>query len=145
MAGILPPLGREHPVDPARTPPLGWRRTKGCCRDAAGASPCQPHTPHNSRLAVAASAKVDLVSINKGIIAREKKTWLQDGPCPITAVVGLQQPLPCNYPAARQHSTALPVLFLATEPRARSGGSLQRNSLAGRGDAGVEVGDGRTA
>lgn len=64
--------------------------------------PCSP-APRNFQAHSAASAKVDLVSINKGIIARE--TWLRDGPCPITAVAGLRQLLPCNYPTAAQPST----------------------------------------
>lgn len=75
--------------------------------------------PHNFQACNAFSEKVDLVSINKGIMAWE--TWLQDGPDPIAVVSGLQQPLPCNYPTARWCCTALCVLFLVTEPRARSG------------------------
>jgi len=121
MAGILPPLGWEHP---ARIRPLGGEA------EAIAKTPqmpaCSP-APHNFQARSAVSAKVDLVSINKGIIARE--TWLQDGPYPITAVAGLQQPLPCNYPTARRCSAALCVLFLVAEPRARSGGSLQLKVL----------------
>lgn len=55
--------------------------------------------PHNFKARGAVSAKVDLVSINAGIIGR--KTWLQDGAGAITAVAGLRWPLPCNYPPPR--------------------------------------------
>lgn len=74
---------------PHRDPALGWQRAEAIA-EMPQMPPCSP-APHNFQAHSAVSAKVDLVSINKGIIARE--TWLQDGPYPITAVAGLQQPL----------------------------------------------------
>lgn len=102
-------------MDSARIHPLGGEGLRLLQKQMPRCGPA----PHNFQACSAVSAKVDLVSINKGIIARE--TWLQDGPYPITAVAGLQQLLPCNYPTERQCSTALCILFLVTEPWARSG------------------------
>lgn len=139
-AGISPRLGREHPADLTRIRPLGGEGLEAITK-MPRMPPCNPE-PHNFQARSAVSAKVDLVSINKGIIARE--TWLQDGPYPITAVAGLQQPLPCNYPTARRCSAALCLLFLVTEPRARSGvekgGGVPAAESPRLGDAGAEMG-----
>lgn len=120
-AGILPWTWAGASCGPHQDPALEWQRAEATAK-VPPLPPCSPAL-HNFQARSAVSAKVDLVSINKGIIAWE--TWLQDGPYPITAVAGLQQPLPCNYPTTRRCGAALCILFLVTEPQARSGGSLQ--------------------